>query len=734
MTPAELDTELLLVGGGHAHALVLRRLAMQPRSTATRITLVSPASHTPYSGMLPGMVAGHYGFTDTHIDLARLCQWAGVRFIAAEVCGLDPQQRRVRIAGRPDLRYDVLSLDIGSQPDLDSVPGAREFAVPVKPVASLWGRWRAFTQAPVSGAHRLAVVGGGAGGVELALAMAHALRAQPVEIRLYCGSELLQGYNRISRNAALRALQEAQITLQQGCRVVEVRAQELILDDGEAAAVDTVFWCTAAAPAGWIKDSGLATDARGFLAVNDSLQSVDDPRVFAAGDIATQIHHPRPKAGVYAVRQAPVLAHNLQLALRNPTAMGALRQYRPQKRFLSLVSLGDKRATADRGPFGATGAWVWRWKDHIDRTFMRRFSELPPLGAMAAETSAVPVQMPCGGCGAKLGSDPLHAALTALRGAYPHAVPEEDSDEDVATVDVAGPILQSIDSLRSLVSDPLVMGQITAQHALSDLYAAGAEPDSALAHVVLPYARPAIQQAELEQVLAGAMTVFDQAGCVLRGGHTLQGAELQVGFVVNGRLSAMPRRRKRGGRAGDRLLITKPLGTGVIFAAHMQLAADGRDVMAAIRSMQRSNDAASRIAGEFDATAATDITGFGLVGHLGEMLDDGIGAQVALGSVPLLPGALAAARLGIRSTLWPANQVAAQRQLQPDQRASAAAEMDLLFDPQTSGGLLISVPEAQAEPCLQALLESGHQAAIIGRLCADPAQKIQLQTGAGREG
>lgn len=723
---AEIETELVLVGGGHAHALVLRRLGMRPRSERIRITLISPDSHTPYSGMLPGMVAGHYRFEETHIDLARLCEWAGVRFITAAVTGIDPGARRLQVAGRPDVRYDIVSLDIGSQPDLDSVPGAREHAVPVKPVAGLWSRWQAFAEAPRGQQHRVAVVGGGAGGIELALAMAHVLRNRAVRIQVYGGSQILRGYNARSRAAATRALAAAGVEVCVGVRVAEVRADVLLLDDGTQDPVDTVFWCTAATPARWMADSGLATDERGFLAVRDTLQSLDDPRVFAAGDIATQVRHPRPKAGVFAVRQAPVLAHNLEAACRDPQAPRGLRAYKPQRRFLSLVSLGDKVAIADRGFLGATGAWVWRWKDHIDREFMQRFSGLPPRRPMRADQPEDATQPHCGGCGAKLGSDPLRAALASLRQLYPAAC-AGDADEDVAVIDTDGPVLQSIDTLRALVADPFVMGRITAQHALSDLYAAGADPHSALAHVVLPFARPSIQQADLEPLLAGALSEFSQVGCRLLGGHTLQGSELQLGFVVNGRVPAGGRRFKHGGQPGNALILTKPLGTGVLFAAHMQWRADGRDIAAAIRSMQAGNAPASRVARQAGATSATDVTGFGLLGHLAEMLGAGVGADLWLDAVPWLPGAQQAAREGIHSTLWPANRAALAGRLVVDPALAAVPEVELLFDPQTSGGLLFSVPAGAAATCLQALQDSGHQAACIGVLREDAGQRIHLR-------
>ncbi len=710
-----LTRDLVLVGGGHAHALVLRNFAMRPVE-GLRVTLVSPASHTPYSGMLPGLVAGHYTFEETHIDLERLCGWAGVRFVCAEVTALDPGARRLTLAGRPPLDYDLLSLDIGSQPDIDSVPGARAYAVPVKPVASLWQRWRSLEAAVASG-ERVAVVGGGAGGVELVLAMAHRLKGRDVAFDLYCGADvILQGYNQRVRRAVERALVELDIDLHCGSRVDRVAAGSLQLANGGTATFDQLFWCTGAAAAPWLAASGLATDERGFLAVRDTLQSLDNDRVFAAGDCATQVNHPRPKAGVFAVRQGPVLADNLRACLQGKTP----RDYRPQRRFLSLLSLGDKQAAADRGPFSATGNWVWRWKDRIDREFMARFSELPAMDDQA-RLDRLPVagdeQPHCGGCGAKLGADGLALALTQLSDLFPqHALASEPGD-DAATIKVEGGLaLQSIDSLRALVADPWLMGRIAANHALSDLYACGARPLSALAMVTLPFASQELLSRDLRQVLAGALATLSEADCPLQGGHSMQGPEMQLGFAVTG----TPMRdkgamlSKRGLRVGDQLILTKALGTGVLFAAHMQQQADGRDIRSAIDMMLRSNGPAAEIAVEHGVTATTDVTGFGLLGHLLEMLSPGQGARLELHAVPLLSGAAAAAERGIRSTLYPDNYRACERYLAngvPDDPTAA-----LLFDPQTSGGLLLGVPSAGCEAVMQSLREAGVEAAHIGEV------------------
>lgn len=729
----EFARDLVFVGGGHSHALVLRMLAMRPIE-GLRITLISPASHTPYSGMLPGLVAGHYSFEDTHIDLARLCQWAGVRFIAAEVNGLDPSTRMLSLAGRPPLEYDLVSIDIGSQPELDSVPGARAYSVPVKPVAGLWQRWRALQgrlQAQTSGeSHRVCVVGGGAGSVELAMAMATSLQGRPVSIELVCGApEILQGYNSSARRAVMVALQRQGVSLQLDARVNAVEPDCLVLATGQRLVYDDLFWCTGAAAAPWVAASGLETDERGFLQVRDTLQSVSDDRVLGAGDIATQVNHPRPKAGVYAVRQGPVLAHNLRaLLLAKP-----LREHRPQQRFLSLVSLGDRMATADRGPLSVTGQWVWRWKDRIDREFMSRFEELPksmpirPWGRLP-ELGEAEKQQPCGGCGAKVGADALGSVLAELALEYPRSCVTGGDDAAPIPVESSATIIQSLDMLREIVTDPWLMGRIAANHALSDLYACGARPVSALAAVTIPFAAPDLLRRELKQLISGALQEFNPVDCRLAGGHSMQGPELGIGFVVNGVPMAPDGRllSKRGLAPGDQLVLSKALGTGTLFAAHMQLAADGRDIACALDSMLLGNMAAAELAVSHGASACTDVTGFGLLGHLLEMLGDDHAASLELARLPLLPGALQQLRAGVLSTMHAANVRAGEAAL--EKAPVDDTLLQILFDPQTSGGLLIGIASERAADLCAALRERGYaDTEIIGEVvAAEGHQRVRV--------
>jgi selenide,water dikinase len=357
---------LLLVGGGHSHIEVVRRLGIAPLANCA-ILLVSPARHASYSGMLPGLIAGHYRFEDCHIDLEQLCRKAGVAFTLDEIVALDPA--RARASGRHgDYPFDLLSLDVGSMPGMESVPGAAEHAVPARPVSGLLAAWRRMLAAP----RPTAIIGGGAGGVELALAMHYGLEHQGTVPRISVvtdSAEVLPSHPPAARRALGRALAQRGIELHRSSRVVAVQPAAVHLDGGRQLAAEHVIWATTAAAPAWLADSGLAVDADGFVAVDETLRSTSHSRIFAAGDCAAIVDHPRPKSGVHAVRQGPVLAENLARALRGE----ALARHKPQRHMLALISTGGKHAVASWNGFACSGDWVWRWKDHIDRRFVATY-------------------------------------------------------------------------------------------------------------------------------------------------------------------------------------------------------------------------------------------------------------------------------------------------------------------------------------------------------------------------
>ncbi|MDP3925698.1 MAG: FAD-dependent oxidoreductase, partial [Hydrogenophaga sp.] len=366
--------DLVLVGGGHSHVVVLRMLAMQPEP-GLRTTLICTDVDTPYSGMLPGYISGHYSFDDVHIDLGRLAAFAKARFIRAEVTGLDRANQRVMLRGRPSVPYDLLSINTGSTPNVRQVEGAQAHSVPVKPIAQFNQRWLNLLarvrelQTPLT----VAVVGGGAGGVELVLSMQYRLRHElqalgrsPDLLRfvlLTAGDTILPTHNPGVRARFARVLHDRGVAVHTHAEVTKVTPGCLHTQDGRRFDTDETLWVTQAGGPAWLPSTGLALDAHGFIHINEHLQTLTDPNIFAAGDVASFTARPLEKAGVFAVRMGPPLARNLRQALRGQPLVA----YTPQRRWLALISTGDRFAVASRGRLGFAGAWVWRWKDRIDR-------------------------------------------------------------------------------------------------------------------------------------------------------------------------------------------------------------------------------------------------------------------------------------------------------------------------------------------------------------------------------
>ena len=713
MTPASAPPlrDVVLLGGGHAHVQVLKRFGMAPEP-GLRLTIIAREPHTPYSGMLPGFVAGHYQWPDIHIDLARLAAFASARFIFAEATGLDLANQRVCFANRPPLRYDVLSINTGG------VPGntfASDFVTPVKPIGRFLPVWQRLAD-DVSIRH-LAIVGAGPGGVELALAITS--RKPGLSCRLIeSGQRPLAGFSRLARRKLLAELRRRGVPLSAGTVVKNVGAGHVVTADGEELPADHVLWTTGVAAPAWCAESGLATDDDGFIGVSATLQSTSHAEIFAAGDVASMVASPRPKSGVFAVRQGPVLAENL----RRFATGRRLRRYRPQRRALAIVGLGDERAVASRGLWGASGRLAWRWKQRLDERFIRRFSDLPAMPlpqpkvapALRPET---PDAMRCGGCGAKLGADLLQRVLDRLA-VRPSTATVRGIGDDAAVVQMAaGNVALSCDGFRAMIDDGFRFGRICAHHALNDLYAMGAQPAFALALASVPVMADALMEEDLYQMLAGALSVFTPLGVDLVGGHSAEAAELGLAFTVTGAVQGAPLT-KDGLSTGERLLLTKPIGTGALLAGAMQGRVGAAHLLGAIDHMDASNAGAADVLRSHGARGCTDVTGFGLAGHLTEMTRaSGVGASVRLGSVPALAGVLDLLATDIASSLQRNNEQALADFVLRKTTPGAAA-VRLLADPQTAGGLLAGVPAQNADACLRALRHGGYQAAEVGVVTA----------------
>lgn len=705
---------LLLAGGGHSHALLLRAWAMGrwrlPAHTA--VTLVSRCSTTLYSGMVPALIAGVAAYPDCTIDLRRLCTAAGVSFVQGEIEAVDVTNRRLQLAAaagvrREGLGWDWLSLDVGS---VTAVPAGLD-GIAVKPLEPFLA-W-CETLPPV-----VEVVGSGASAVEVALALAARCERQQQRCRLSLRTApdgLRLGHGGLHRRME-RLLADRGVALRRVACGMPVTQQV------------TAVFCTGSAAPPWLRGSGLPCNHRGRVITGDDLTVRGQRRIFAVGDCGVLAAAERPASGVWAVRVAPTLARNLQAALRG----GRLQRWRPQARALLLLGDGRGEAMAQWGRLWAgPGPLLWQLKQRIDRRFMASLGDDLTMGQAPAQQASSRA-MVCRGCAAKLPASVLGGALEQLhQGHRPMA-------RDASRITVPGSrevLLQSLDGFPALVDDPWLNGRLTVLHAASDLWASGACVEGAQALVTLPRCSEALQQELLLQCLAGVRGALNELGAELLGGHSLQAlvepdpllplpVQLSLGLSVHGRCAHNARWRKGPLQPGDVLVLSRPLGSGVIMAAARAGASRAEWVDGALATMGCSQQPLVALLRRHGCHACTDITGFGLLGHMGEMLaDSGADISVVLKAraLPAFAGAPDLLRDGWQSTfavhnadflklLAPAGPV---QLTNSNERGDDRAIQGLLVDPQTCGPLLAAVPGRQADALLQAMAEQGFTAAAV---------------------
>ena len=357
---------VVLIGGGHTHALVLNKLKTQSLE-GSHVTVINPDSTAPYSGMLPGFVAGHYKREDLDIDLKNLSRKVGATLVVGKAISMDLNRKLVHIDDGTQISYDILSIDVGITSRMISLPGISEHGIPAKPLGDFSVKWDDYRFAV--GPKQVVVIGGGIAGAELAMAMAFALKASDDEssITLLDRSRILASNSVKTQTCVRNELKRNNVVVMEGVEVVEVNADKVVLSDGSTLSADFVVGAAGATPHSWLSDTGLSLH-EGFVEVNQSL-ATSQPDVFAVGDCAHMTFDPRPKAGVYAVRQAPILFKNISQSL----AGDSLVRYAPQSDYLKLVSLGGKRAFGEKQGWSFSGALIWKLKDYIDRSFMRQF-------------------------------------------------------------------------------------------------------------------------------------------------------------------------------------------------------------------------------------------------------------------------------------------------------------------------------------------------------------------------
>ena len=679
-----LVSDLVLLGGGHANIQVLKMMAMNPIG-GLRITLISDQTHSPYSGMIPGYLAGFYSYEECHFDLRRICEELGQRFIKAKIIGIDPLRKKIQVENRAEVSYDCASINVGIQPKSIAVlsPESALKTIPLKPISQFIAHWdqlisdlKAYQgNEPL----KLAVVGAGAAGVEISIILKMLIDQNQwnAQVSLIHRHEFLVSAKDLrAQKHLLNTLKELSITVYQNTDVLEVQENALVLKDENGLVHSEVFYraliATQASAPAWFKSSGLPVNQDGFVKVTEKLLVENEDALFAAGDCIHFSPSPLKKAGVYAVRQGMVLEHNIRAFF---TRQSSLKPFKPKKHVLSLITIGDRKALVHQDSpsilRGLSPSLLWIVKDGIDRRFMKRFQardfeinpgvsiyfplckrgiegdlsnkispnpSFPKRGTERLHPGHINKAMPvpkstlvpedwqdntCGGCGSKLAASTLTQSLNKLK------IPEDDAvllgvkeGEDCALTRFSENrlCLQSIDQFRSFISDPYLLGQIATQHALSDVYAMGGVAKTVQVGLTLCAASEKIHREDIFQVLSGVLDILTKSGASLVGGHTGEGSELAIAIAVQGEVEPKHVLRKQLTQPGNQLILTKPIGTGVIFAANMLAQANGKLVDEALSSMLQSNKIALETIRAFAVSGCTDITGFGLLGHAVEML------------------------------------------------------------------------------------------------------------------
>ena len=713
-----LSDHLVLAGGGHTHALLLHRWAMNSKlKPSGMITLVNQSSTTVYSGMFPGVVAGKYKIDEILIDVRTLAAQAGISFVKAEIDGIDLKKKKLLLVGRPEIEYSLLSINIGAKSNFNAKSlnrSEKKLAVPIKPFSeSLKFIIEQDVYKDDSSAPPFVIIGAGFAGIEIAFSLRKRWPKRSIQLKLKPGRKLEKNI--------LKTTNELNIEIIKENPPVEYPA----------------LICTGNKSFEWIKYSGLPIDQDGRILTKNTLQVFNFPELFAVGDCGVIKDHPRPCSGVWAVRSAKPLAKNLESISKGLK----LKEWKPQRKAIQLLDINyvNKKSKAFIswsqlmiGPFD----FLSRLKESIDKKFVSKFYLIKDRDS---EMFSEKEMIKCRGCAAKLAFTPLRSALNKLD------LIESSTDDsiNVATLNSSKNLIQSVDGFPSLISDPWLNGRLLAFHSCSDIWACGGSVISAQSVVNLPSLPNNLQEELLFQVLEGINSALTIQGAKLIGGHTLESRKMseepfalgiESSLTVNGIIDHKEHFWSKGGmKKGDQILISRSLGTGIIFSAFMNGQIKPYIIDSVLQEMNKSQHETVNFINQLTninphikiVNACTDITGFGLLGHLSEMLEstnidqlkmnlEPLKIILELDNIPVYDGVKELLDKGFESTLSPANEIFLKNNKEnKDLRFEFISNvftsnesfynnmLKILVDPQTCGPLVISCSSIYSERLIE---------------------------------
>ena len=686
----ENNRNLVLVGAGHANILVIRRFIVKP-ILGIRLVIVNPESTVPYSGILPGFLAGQYTKRELLIDVASLAKRAGARFIRGSIFSIDTNRKTIEIDRQEwlgeksitSLKYDYTCINTGAVPT-SSFLSKHPHCYSVKPIRELLGSLADIDIVMGQPGRRLVIIGGGAAGVELAFAFRQRF-GREVEVLMVAKHPFESDPGLKPAAGIIRgAFDDQKINKIEGNSVVDIDQSGVIFDDGKHISADVICVATSVKPPDWIRRSGLETEA-GFIKVDSHLRISGVTDVFAAGDIIS-LPDPRPRSGVMAVRAGQYLTR----ALWSWLSGGYPTPFRPQKNWLTLLNQGNGSAVASKYQLAIQGRWVFRWKDKIDRQFIDSFNS----SVINTEKA-----MRCEGCASKL---PGHVIERTLSTAFEDATVDIESGRTRFT---------SVDALTYFIDDPYLMGYLSLRHAISDIWAMGGTPSSALALVGVERAdNPAIEHDDFQQCTQGIQAAAAAYKIKISGGHSMALDQPFVAMTVEGYADRSIS--KKGVQCGDLIWMSGPIGSGVLLAALKSGLPVGQAIDAWLRKAKCSLFEASQIAVALDAHAMTDVTGFGLAGHLREMLDGNRSGFSWHNDIPVFDGVKECLEQGVISTSF-------QDNVRYAGKIGTNAPNPVVFDPQTCGPLIVSMPKSRSNQLVNQWSALGLRPSLIGSVTTE---------------
>ena len=706
---------IVLLGVGHTNAHILKMWRMKPIDNANLIC-VSDFPVVTYSGMLPGVLSGQYDPEQMQIDLVRLCTVNGARLIVDRVTKVSTGTNELLFNDRPPLRYDFLSIGIGSRPSMKGVQVSEDAnLVPIKPMQTFLRRLKIATEKALQARQEktasdgkkitVNIVGAGVGGTEVAFCLTQRLIRDygkgNFTVRIICGSTIGKGLLPKTVEHIRSQMQKYEIQIFEQRRVSSVDRDGVVLTDGTRLDSDISMWVTSAEATPFLREIDLPHCDRGFLLTRPSLQSTTRDNVFAVGDSGTLEKNPTDKAGVFAVRQGPVLWENLNRSVQGKQ----LSNFKPQRSYLKLVNIGDGKTIAEFKGRSMLGPWAWSLKDRIDQRFMKMYQDYRPMDPAKSPKPEPDDEMRCLGCGGKLGGLSLRNALARLDiKQNDKVIVGLEKSDDAAIIKVENnQTTVTADFFAAPFDDPFTMGRVAALNSASDCFAMNARATAALTLAQVPLGHPRAQSDVLLELVAGAQHEFEKMDVSIVGGHTIEGPRLTIGFTVLA--DQLPGTTQKGNlKVGDQLILSKRIGTGILLAALMRGMCRAGWHSELIKTMTVSNYVALELVQKFPVSALTDVTGFGLGGHLLEMLDASqLAANVKLDLIPQIPGVSQLMELDVESTLAGEN-----RELMSGLKVKSNQQLArLLYDPQTAGGLLFGIEESKADAAIQFLKDQG---------------------------